>query len=93
MMNKMKNETIVAFHPGYYVEGFLSETGMNQHELAKRLNTTDETVNKLVNGNIDLNDHLINGLSLVLGTSKVLWENLDKTYRQNKQRIDSTSQK
>ncbi|WP_415563136.1 helix-turn-helix transcriptional regulator [Lentilactobacillus hilgardii] len=93
MMNKMKNETIVAFHPGYYVEGFLSETGMNQRELAKRLNTTDEAVNKLINGKINLNNHLISGLSLVLGTSKELWENLDKTYRQNKQRIDSTSQK
>lgn len=86
-MNKVKNETTVAFHPGYYVKEYLSETGMNQHELAKRLNTTEKTVSELVNGKIDLNNNLINGLSLVLGTSKSLWENLDKAYQRDKLKI------
>ncbi|RRG03118.1 MAG: helix-turn-helix domain-containing protein [Lactobacillus sp.] len=64
---------------------------MSQHELAKRLNTTKKTISELVNGKIDLNDNLINGLSLVSETSKLLWRNLNNRYQQDKQKIDEQS--
>lgn len=90
-MNKVNYENMAVFHPGYYVKDFLSETGMSQHELAKRSNTTKKTISELVNGKIDLNDNLINGLSLVSGTSKLLWRNLNNRYQQDKKKIDEQS--
>ncbi|MCH4165448.1 MAG: hypothetical protein LKF37_11815 [Lentilactobacillus diolivorans] len=59
--------------------------------MAKRLNTTKKTISELVNGKIDLNDNLINGLSLVSETSKLLWRNLNNRYQQDKQKIDEQS--
>lgn len=79
-MLKVSSENSIAFHPGYYVKKYLDNQGMTQRELADRLNTTEKNVSEIVNGKMLLNNPLIEGLSLALGTSSELWENLNASY-------------
>ncbi|WP_143462972.1 hypothetical protein [Levilactobacillus enshiensis] len=65
---------------------------MNQRELADRLNTTEKKISELVNGNILLDDELIDGLSLALGTSTTLWKNLNEKYLTTKRQVEQEQQ-
>ncbi|MFC6176232.1 helix-turn-helix domain-containing protein [Companilactobacillus huachuanensis] len=87
-MLKISNENLVAFHPGYYVRRYLEDQNMNQRELADRLNTNEKTVSQLINGKIELDSELIEGLALVLGTSESLWKNLNDKYLETKGQIE-----
>lgn len=88
MTNIVLNESMAAFHPGYYIDQYLQNNGMSQRELAERLGVSAKTVNYLINGKINLNDNLITGLSLVLGTSEQLWKNLNIKYLEKKKQIE-----
>lgn len=91
-MLKISSEKSIAFHPGYYVKQYLADQGMNQRELADRLNTTEKTVSELVNGHLLLDDRLIEGLALALGTSTTLWRNLNEKYLSTKRQIEQDQQ-
>lgn len=81
-MNKKTYENIIAFHPGYYLETLREDMGMTQKELAKRLDTTEKTISKLLNGHINLSKDIALNLSLMLGTGVDVWLNLQKSYDQ-----------
>ncbi|GBG94011.1 toxin/antitoxin system, Antitoxin component [Ligilactobacillus salitolerans] len=87
-MNKTSYDNLAAFHPGYYIKEYLADQGMNQKELADRLNTNEKTVSQLVNGKINLNAELEIGLSLALGTSQQLWHDLNQRYLKVKAEIE-----
>jgi len=91
-MLKISSEKSIAFHPGYYIKQYLADQGMNQRELADRLNTTEKKVSELVNGHILLDDELIEGLSLALGTSTNLWQNLNEKYLVTKRQVEQELQ-
>lgn len=91
-MLKISSEQSIAFHPGYYIKQYLDDQGMNQRELADRLNTTEKKISELVNGNILLDDKLIDGLSLALGTSTTLWHNLNEKYSTTKRQVEREQQ-
>ncbi|MEE6683600.1 helix-turn-helix domain-containing protein [Limosilactobacillus reuteri] len=91
-MNKISSESSIAFHPGYYVKRYLDFQYMKQSELAERLNTSEKTVSQLVNGKIDLNNDLIEGLATVFGTSKDLWQNLNNQYLEDKRQVELEKQ-
>lgn len=88
MSNFIENGRLIAFHPGYYVKEYLERQNMNQAELAKRLQISEKDVSKLVNGKKNLNEKLIDNLAIALGTSRELWENLDKKYKIVKRQIE-----
>ena len=79
-MNKQEYKNLIAFHPGYYIKDMIEEMNMTQSELAKRLDTTDKTISKLINGEISLSDEIAQKLSNMLGTSAKFWLNMQATY-------------
>jgi addiction module HigA family antidote len=89
-MNKVKEyNDILAFHPGYYVSEIIEDMEMTQKEFAKRLDTTEKTLSKLVNCEIRLSNEIANKLSLMTGISMETWLNLQSTYDVKCQEIES----
>lgn len=87
-MNKISNDSLAAFHPGFYIKKYLDAQGMKQSELANRLNVSEKVVSNLVNGKINLTDDMAEGLALVFGTSVGLWLSLNKIYFDKKRKIE-----
>lgn len=79
MNEKVYNNTIV-FHPGSYIEDIIDDMGITQSEFAKKLNITEKTLDKLINGLIPLSEDLAEKLSKLTGTSVKLWLNLQQKY-------------
>lgn len=88
MMLKISSEQSIAFHPGYYIKQYLDDQGLNRRELADRLHTTEKKISELINGNVLLDGKLINGLALALGTSTILWHNLNEKYLTTKCQVE-----
>lgn len=88
MMPKIDSEQSIAFHPEYDIKQCLDDQGLNQRELADRLHTAEKKISELVNGNVLLDGKLINGLALVLGTSTVLWHNLNEKHLTTKCQVE-----
>ena len=95
MSNIQKYNDIIAFHPGYYINELIEDMGITQEEFATRLGTTPKTVSKLVNGECNLSNDLIQKLSSMFGLSVEFWFNLQNKYEEKKieiqqiQRIDN----
>lgn len=92
MANNVEYNSIMAFHPGYYIQETIEDLEMTQEEFAIRLGTTAKTISKLVNGEINLSNDIANKLSNMLGTSVDLWLNLQSTYEKKKLEIDKAKQ-
>jgi len=60
---------------------------MKQSELAERLNISEKTVSYLVNGQMNVDNDMADKLALVLGTSPILWKNLNNKYLETKDKI------
>lgn len=91
-MNKISNDSLAAFHPGFYIKKYLDAQGMKQSELANRINVSEKVVSNLVNGKINLTDDLSEDLSLVFGTSVTLWVNINKIYFDKKREIEENKE-
>ena len=79
-MNKIFYKNLKAFHPGYYIKELIEEMDITQNEFALRLNITEKTLSKLINGEISLSKNLAKKLSLMTETSINIWLNLQKKY-------------
>ncbi|MFD1472250.1 helix-turn-helix transcriptional regulator [Companilactobacillus mishanensis] len=90
-MLKISNDSLLAIHPGYYIKEYLEEENMNQRELADRMNTNEKQISLLLNGRIELDNQLIEKLSLALGTSNSLWKNLNDKFLKTKEEIEKDS--
>lgn len=81
MSNVIKENNIIAFAPGFYLQKYLTNQEISQEEFAKRIGISKSKMSKIINGNITLDDETINKIAIVLGTSKELWRNLDNQYK------------
>lgn len=81
MSNIIEKNNIIAFAPGFYLQKYLENQEISQEEFSKRLNISKSKMSKIINGNISLDDETISKISIVLGTSKELWRNLENKYR------------
>ena len=70
----------IAFHPGYYIEEYLEETGLTQEDFAKRLGTTPKNISLLIRGSQRLSVDIASKLSRMMGTSIKVWLNLQSEY-------------
>jgi addiction module HigA family antidote len=82
MSNIIAYKDIIAFHPGYYIEDIIDDMGITQSEFAKRLRTSNKTLSQLINGKVNISNDLANTLSIMMGTSVEVWQNLQDTYNQ-----------
>ena len=82
MSNVKEYKDIVAFHPGYYIADIIDDMEISQNEFATRMGTTVETFSKLIYGQANISNDLAKKLSVMLGTSVEVWQNLQNTYDQ-----------
>ena len=82
MSNILKYKDIIAFHPGYYIEEIIEDSGMTQAEFAARLGTTAKTLSCLINGQANISNDIAKKLSVMLGSGEEGWLNLQKNYDQ-----------
>ena len=91
MSNVKEYKGIVAFHPGYYIADIIDDMEISQNEFATRMGTTVETLSKLINGQANISNDLATKLSIMLGTSVEVWQNLQNTYDQKLIEIQQVS--
>ena len=82
MSNVKEYNDIVAFHPGYYLADIIEDMEISQAEFAKRMGTTAKTLSQLINGQANISNDLAKKLSVMLGTSVEVWQNLQNSYDQ-----------
>lgn len=80
MSNYVEYKDSLAFHPGYYIEEIIEESGLTQADFAKRLDTTPKNLSLLVRGKQSLSVDMAMKLSKMLGTSMQYWLNLQNAF-------------
>lgn len=70
----------VIFHPGYYVEELLSESGVSLAEFSRELDIPLGDLSRILRGKLDLTEDIARSLAKVSGTSVEYWLNLQKGY-------------
>ena len=80
MSNINEYKDIVAFHPGYYIADIIEDMEISQAEFAVSMGTTAKTLSQLLNGQANIANYLAKKLSVMLGTSVEVWQNLQNTY-------------
>jgi len=91
MSNVKEYKDIVAFHPGYYIADIIDDMEISQNEFATRMGITAKTLSKLINGQANISNDLAKKLSVMLGTSVEVWQNLQNTYDQKLLEIQQVS--
>ena len=80
MSNYIEYNDTIAFHPGYYIQEIVEESGLTQADFAKRLDTTPKNLSLLIRGDQSLSNDIAMKLSRMLGTSVQYWLNLQSAY-------------
>lgn len=80
MSNELIYKNLIAFHPGSYVEEILEDLNITQKEFAQRLNMTEKSLSKLINGEDNLSKESSYKLSKLTGISINTWMNLQNEY-------------
>lgn len=86
MSNLIKANNALVFSPGYYLQKYLKNQHIKQDKFAQALNINNQKLNKILNGDLPLDDEMINKIATTLGTSKKLWQNLNEEFQNAKQR-------
>lgn len=80
MSNYIEYRDSMAFHPGYYIDELIEDSGLTQQDFANRLGTTAKNLSKLINAQQSLSVDMAMKLSRMLGTSLEYWLNLQNAY-------------
>jgi HTH-type transcriptional regulator / antitoxin HigA len=81
-----------AVPPGTLLEETLSDRGMSQAELARRMNRPVKTINEIVKGKAAITPETAIQLERVLSISASLWNNLETRYRAHLAQVEAHSQ-
>jgi HTH-type transcriptional regulator/antitoxin HigA len=89
MVNKNDNKFMptVAIPPGNTIRENMEFLGMNQIELATRLDITQKHLSNILNGNAPITYDTAIKLESVIGPSAEFWMNLESNYQLNKARL------
>ena len=80
MSNYIEYNDKIAFHPGYYIQEMVEESGLTQADFAKRLDITPKSLSLLIRGEQNLSIDIAMKLSRMTGTSVSYWLNLQNAY-------------
>ena len=70
----------IAFHPGYYINEIIEDSGLKLEDFAKRLETTPQNISMLIGGEQSLSLEIAMKLARMMGNSIEFWINLQATY-------------
>lgn len=82
MSNFIEYKNRMAFHPGYYIQEFVEESGLTQKDFANRLGTTPKNLSVLISGEQSLSINIVVKLAAMLGTSEEYWFNLQTAWNE-----------
>ena len=91
MVNKKDNTQFmptVAIPPGGTIRENMEFLGMNQKELAARLDITPKHLSNILNGNAPITYDTALKLESVIGPGAQFWMNLETNYQLNKTRLE-----
>lgn len=91
MVNKNNNNDFmpsVAIAPGETIRENMEFLGMNQKELAARLDITQKHLSNIMNGNAPITYDTALKLEIVIGPSAQFWMNLESNYQLTKARLE-----
>jgi len=88
-MNKIlyDNDRKMVFHPGAYIKDAIEDEYFTFEEYAENLGLSDEMLNKLIEGELDLNDDLAEKLGKMVHTGADVWLKLQAGFNQVKNEI------
>lgn len=72
------------FSPGYYLKRYLTENKINPADFAKTLDVNLDKINAVLNADAPLEKGMSEKLARAIGTSSILWKNLNKQYWEKK---------
>lgn len=82
MCNMREYKDTIAFHPGYYVAEYIETKRINHAEFAEKLGISENLLDKLLDGQLDVTDELARKIANVIGTSAAFWVNLQMAYNE-----------
>lgn len=91
MVNKKENNDFmpsVAIAPGETIKENMKFLGMNQRELASRLDITTKHLSNIINGKVPITNETALKLENVIGPSAQFWMNLETNYGLAKTRLE-----
>lgn len=80
MNNYIEYNNKMAFHPGYYIQELVEDSGLTQEDFAKRLDTTPKNLSLLIRGEQNLSIDIAVKLARLFSNSIEFWLNLQATY-------------
>lgn len=80
MSNYREYNDSIAFHPGYYIEELIDESGLTNEDFARLLDITPDNLTLLIMGEQKLSADIAIKLSEIIGTGVNYWLNLQSTY-------------
>ena len=80
MNNYIEYNNKMAFHPGYYIQELVEDSGLTQEDFAKRLDTTPKNLSLLIRGEQNLSIDIAVKLARLFNNSIEFWLNLQATY-------------
>lgn len=80
MNNYIEYNNKMAFHPGYYIQELVEDSGLTQEDFAKRLDTTPKNLSLLIRGEQNLSIDIAAKLARLFNNSIEFWLNLQATY-------------
>ncbi len=80
MSQYIENDDSIIFHPGYYIEEVVSESGLTNEEFADKLEIFSVELGLLIAGEVSLSEDVAVKLAEETGTSVGYWMNLQKGY-------------
>ncbi|WP_127059164.1 HigA family addiction module antitoxin [Veillonella ratti] len=80
MSNYIEYNNKMAFHPGYYIQELVENSGLTQEDFAKRLDTTPKNLSLLIRAEQSLSIDIAIKLARLFDNSVEFWLNLQSTY-------------
>ncbi len=68
------------FHPGYYIQEVVEESGLSQQDFARELGISHKTLGELIDARQDLTTEMATRLARMQETSARYWLNLQTSY-------------
>lgn len=80
MSNYAERDDTIVFHPGYYINELMDESGLTLEEFAEKIGVDSEKISLLVRGEQNMSIGIATKLSDLLGTSVEYWINLQNAF-------------